>query len=301
MVQQQVQGILFRGTSVPTAAHPPRAARHDLLHEPLDTPPLLPKPHRERVKQRLCQRVGGRLSELPKIVGGGHESATKEMVPDAVDDHAGGQRVGWIEDPVRQFPAARRIPGPLRLARPVDRLQKPPWRDFAATGRGALQEHVLIDAIAVEDGRRRGRLELHVGEDCIPRCGLRDRLVHRPLRGGSVPIEPRIGKPTIDRRGKRRIAPLGLLDRRHRLGDRHGTLDRSIFHMNDPTALPREIFPQILTDPFPCPTRVGLRQMRAVDRPTLQQQVAVDHDEDLHMAADAVPDHTVLDQHLGRS
>ena len=106
VVQQQVERIELHGTGISTAAHPPRAAGHDLFYQPLDAPPLLAKPHGNRIEQRLGDRIGGRFAELPKIVGGGHEAAAEEVVPDPVDDHAAGERVGGIEDPVSQFPAA---------------------------------------------------------------------------------------------------------------------------------------------------------------------------------------------------
>ena len=46
------------------------------------------------------------LAEYAKIVDGGDDAAAEEVVPDAVDHHARGQRVGGIDDLLGDFQAA---------------------------------------------------------------------------------------------------------------------------------------------------------------------------------------------------
>ena len=86
-------------------------------------------------------------------------------------------------------------------------------------------------------------------------------------------------------------------------GLRHGQFsgNRGILDVYGVAVGPVEIFPHVLADPFPLPTRVDGERMAAIDRTSLEQHVAVDSGVDLHMSLHAMPEHAAGDPLLGRS
>ena len=56
-------------------------------------------------------RMARRASALSEVAGGGHDSGSKVVVPDAVDDDAGEEVIVWMCDPLREFLSAFRIVG----------------------------------------------------------------------------------------------------------------------------------------------------------------------------------------------
>src|SRR5260370_1581662 len=71
-----------------------------------------------------------RLAELAEIAGRAHDPGAKVLLPDAVDDHAGRQRMVRPGKPARQLePAAALCDRRLSLAREQD--GEPSWNQFA--------------------------------------------------------------------------------------------------------------------------------------------------------------------------
>ena len=57
----------------------------------------------------MRRRIGG-----AKVIGGVHQAAAHQLIPDSVDLDAGEQRVGWTREPVGEgFEFIRRKPTPL--------------------------------------------------------------------------------------------------------------------------------------------------------------------------------------------
>src|SRR6266404_4495485 len=44
--------------------------------------------------------MGRTVAILPEVAGRIHQPRTEMVVPDPVDNHAGGQRIAWIGDPL---------------------------------------------------------------------------------------------------------------------------------------------------------------------------------------------------------
>ena len=72
-------------------------ARHDVTDEALHVPALFAEVHREPVEEF---GVAGRLALRAEVAAGLHESKSEELLPEAVDRHAGGQGIGRREQPV---------------------------------------------------------------------------------------------------------------------------------------------------------------------------------------------------------
>lgn len=147
--------------------------------------------------------------------------------------------------------------------------------------------------------RCRSRFKLRIGDDRIPCRSESNRLVSGTLCSRRVPIQFRSGQEPVDGRGQRWVAPLWLLDRGHRFSDRRPTGNRRVFHVNDVAIVPDKILSQILTNPLPLHARLDRHHVRSIERAARQRHVAIDNGKDLHVAADTVPEHPVLDQHLG--
>src|SRR5437667_8061479 len=50
--------------------------------------------------------MAGTVGHQAEIAGSAHNAGAEMMLPDAVDHHAGRERVAWIRDRLRQFQAA---------------------------------------------------------------------------------------------------------------------------------------------------------------------------------------------------
>ena len=78
--------------------------RHqDALVQLLQGPAVVHEAHRQPVEQL---GVRGLLRHVAEVVGGRDDAGAEVMEPDAVDEHAGRQRVGAVGDGQRQLPAA---------------------------------------------------------------------------------------------------------------------------------------------------------------------------------------------------
>src|SRR5207249_4779361 len=63
----------------------------------------IPEARRQPVEQFWVRRA---VAVEAEVVGGGDQAAAEVVVPDAVHDDAGGERVGGVDDPVGQASAA---------------------------------------------------------------------------------------------------------------------------------------------------------------------------------------------------
>src|SRR5688572_2701519 len=74
------------------------------MNQLLRRPALFNEPRREEIQQLRMRRF---LAEPPKVIDRGDESASEQVMPDAIDQHARRERIRRARDVVRQFePAA---------------------------------------------------------------------------------------------------------------------------------------------------------------------------------------------------
>src|SRR5262245_12031115 len=100
-----------------------------------------------------------RLSEYAKIIDAWRDSATHQMLPDAVDDHAADQRIGGSRQLARQLKSAaadsRLLPPD---SRPLHRLRYLPGHHGANRLVVAPNQEVLIDGRAIPQSEAEPRL-----------------------------------------------------------------------------------------------------------------------------------------------
>ena len=119
--QQFVAGVeLGQVRKIGVFARLPKSlAGHDQPIQLLDAPAVIDEPHGQPVEQFGMRRP---RAHLAKIVRRGHQPAAKMLLPDAVDDHPGGERIRGRSDPLRQRqpaaigPGGNRVPGGRLLA-----------------------------------------------------------------------------------------------------------------------------------------------------------------------------------------
>ena len=147
----------------------------------------------------------GEIAHLAEVVDGGHDAAAKEMMPGAVDEHSGRERVVRGHEAVGEFTAATFV----RDERPrVDRLQKPSrhWIRrllVVAADIERLVEHRALDDARCPHGGREARVECAVAGDLF-------RDVGNPghIGGQCVDVEQRVEQSDFAvRRGA--VAPGG--------------------------------------------------------------------------------------------
>src|SRR5687768_7282564 len=92
-----------------------------------------------------------RLAAKTEVAGRAHKTSPEVMHPHAVDDHACGQRIRWIDNGAREFQTSASLPKrPIVAA--AEARQKSRWRKRARIIGVAAKEHV---------SRRGFRLILH--------------------------------------------------------------------------------------------------------------------------------------------
>ena len=103
--QQSIVWIrLFDLCSLLYARLPIRLRHHDLLDQLLHRPSAVHEANREVVEQFGMTRP---LAAKAEVVHGAHDARAEQMPPDAVDHHAGGERMVAAREPLRQLqPAA---------------------------------------------------------------------------------------------------------------------------------------------------------------------------------------------------
>ena len=163
-MQQQVFRIgEFGGGVRGRAGHRVGVREHEFADELLHRPALLlHETCCEMVEQFTMRR---RLAEHSEIIHGRHDAASEKMVPHAVHDDAGGERIRRVGDLAREFEPAGAGGKFLRL-RPRDRLDKTPRRGLAGQFRLAAHEHELLHAASVEHRRCGVRFGLYLRDQC---------------------------------------------------------------------------------------------------------------------------------------
>ena len=86
---------------------------------------MICKPAGEVIQQFWMRRL---LAHAPEIVRSRYNSTTKEMMPDAVHDHACRQRIVRAQEILGQLPAAAFR---LGIRRCINRVEKPAWHQIA--------------------------------------------------------------------------------------------------------------------------------------------------------------------------
>ena len=118
----------------------------------------------------------GRLALRAKVVGRGHEAATKVIEPDAIDDHARGQRIVRVADPLRQLQPATAL-GDFLAAEQVDVF---PRNRFAHVGGIASAVQFFFDHFSL--GRPVGVFDFNFLRQPI------GQLVFRSLQRGQLQL-----------------------------------------------------------------------------------------------------------------
>ena len=125
--------------------------------------------------------MGGALTEPAKVVDGGDDSPSEQMMPHTVDQHTGKQRVLWIGHGIRQLSSttALRTCDWLRTGKA---FQKATRNDAFRCLMLAAQKEVLIHCVAFHHRWRRSRFPLNPAKE---RLTLREILVDHGANGRS--------------------------------------------------------------------------------------------------------------------
>ena len=151
-MQQHIAGVLGFGGSVGGfAAHLIRARKHDFPDEFFGGPPVFHQPMRQPIEQF---RMGRRFAEHTKVIGARHDAASKEVMPNAVGVHAGGQRIGGIGDVIGQHQPSRA--GSDRRIFANQRGQKSSRHFHAKISVPAANEDFFVPRRAFEHHRHHG-------------------------------------------------------------------------------------------------------------------------------------------------
>ena len=93
-------------------------------------------------------RVRGFAAKAAEIVGGGDDAAAEDMVPEAVDDNAGGERVVGAGDAVGKFEAA----AVLSLVRSwVDGIEEVARDEVGGLFVVAADEERVVGGVSLDD------------------------------------------------------------------------------------------------------------------------------------------------------
>ena len=96
--------ICLDGGRIRVTGHLISSRQHDVANHAFETLPVIPESSGEVVEQSPM----GRLRPLePEVFAGLHQADTEELLPIAVDDHPGGQRILAIHKPARDAQAVR--------------------------------------------------------------------------------------------------------------------------------------------------------------------------------------------------
>ena len=104
------------------ARHAVRSRQNDLLDEILDVPSVFDKLHRQMVEQSWMAR---RFAHGAEVVDRRHDTLTEQMVPRAIDEHPGRERVRGVDKASRQFEAAA-SPREVHFLGTAERLDESP-------------------------------------------------------------------------------------------------------------------------------------------------------------------------------
>ena len=154
-VEEEVVRVEGVDRGVELAGHRVCSRKHQFANQALYAPAFFHESVGEEVEQF---GVGRTLAEHSEVVGRGNDSASEQMVPNAVDDHTARKRLGGVDNPLGQGETTASSFGVGDRLIPGDRLEKPARHNRArGLGRTSNQER-LIERRSLEHGRSGWRL-----------------------------------------------------------------------------------------------------------------------------------------------
>ena len=148
--EQAVRGVGLNGTGRRHAHALVGLRSDDLADQLLERPALRDKPGGEMIEQFWMARL---LAGDAEVVDGGDDAAAEEPAPDAVDQHAGGERIVGGGDLGGEQQPGRHIAGMACVA--IEHLEIPAGSDVTGLRRLAPLLHGRIEAWTLRGHRGR--------------------------------------------------------------------------------------------------------------------------------------------------
>ena len=148
--EQPVRGIGLDGASRRHAHALVGLRSDDLANQLLERPALRDEPRCQMIEQLGVARL---LAGGAEVVDGGDDAAAEEPAPDAVDQHAGGERVVGRRDLGGEQQPRRHVTGVARV--PIEHLEIPAGGDVTGLRRLAPLLHGRVETRSL--GGHRGR------------------------------------------------------------------------------------------------------------------------------------------------
>ena len=209
MGEQAVRGIGLDGAGRRHARGLVGLRADDLTNQLFERPTLRDKPRGEMIEQFRMARL---LAGGAEVVDGGDDAAAEEPAPDAVDQHAGGERIVGRRDPGGEQQPGRRVAGMARVA--IKHLEIPSGGDVTGLRRLPPLLHGRIEARTLRGHRGRSP-ELRDALFDLPI--LIDEQRNRVAQCMDVVAQDAIGKQPVEQVGLhgRGLAMLPGIDRGH--------------------------------------------------------------------------------------